>query len=83
MHFTLTEIWYWYAALFGIQARGSLSKSLGIKLGPIKRIWKELDGSTGDYEHAKVWKPWYDRSNNKRIPEVVVDLQVLIDNDPT
>ena len=47
----------------------------------VQRFWKELDVSNGDYDSTVAREPHFDRSDEKRTPEFVVDIKAMIDND--
>ena len=48
----------------------------------MKRIWKELDESNGDYKGTAAEKPHSDHSDNKRTPKFIAEIQAMIDNHP-
>ena len=60
-----------------------ISKRLGVNLGIVEKIPKELDESNGDYEGMTVLKPHSDRSDNKTTLEYLGEIQAMIDNDPS
>ena len=51
-------------------------------MSTVRKIRQKLDESNGDYERAAAENPHVDRSNKKRTPEFVGEIQDMIDNDP-
>ena len=54
---------------------------LGVNLGRVQMIRKELDEFNGDYKGIADWKSHYDRTDKKRAPEFVGEIKAMIDND--
>ena len=84
--FTPPEIWKRHAVLLGIHAGSTnmkISECLGINRRTVQRIRKELEESNGDYEGTAARKLPSNRSDKKRTPEFVGEIQTMIGNDPS
>ena len=49
----------------------------------VQKIRKELDEFNGDNECTAIQKPQSDRTDKKRTPEFVGQIQAMINNDPS
>lgn len=84
--FVPPQIWTRHGVLLGIRAGSSnknISECLGVNLRTVQRIRKDFDESNGDYEGAAARKTHSARSDKKRTPEFVGEIQAMIDNDPS
>ena len=61
--------------------RNLLYECLDVNLRITQRIQKEFDESNGDYEGTAARMPRSDRSDLKRTPEFVGEIQNVVDND--